>query len=312
MEAEKAGTPEAWEAKLDTLLNGPKPQLKALRALLSEGEKVDWELNGLEHLKEFVEECSEVAEEALSYTTRRQQNRRKKERAWSATSNAEVATAAEADGEEREYRNFDSIKKLLTTANNLHFVSPEIFSLRERYESITEFQNKARAALREGPAQFRLAMLDELLEEGKAFNVDLPELDSLENVVERLKWSRGQTTQVVERLGWLRGQTTQVVERLGWLSAANEIKFEQSTLQEVTDLIAEGRELGIPDHPNISFLQGKKIQGELWEASALELMLAENVHYQRLDALSKKASTLPVTPETLAAVDAILKKQPKS
>jgi histone demethylase JARID1 len=33
------------------------------------------------------------------------------------------------------------------------------------------------------------------------------------------------------------------------------------------------------------------------------------VHYQQLDALSKQANSMPVTPETLAAVEAILKKQ---
>lgn len=281
---DKAGTPEAWEAKLDSLLDdGPKPQLKALRALLNEGEKIDWELNGLVDLKEFVEKCSEVAEEALNYTTRKQQNRRKNERAWRGRGAAsKAASAAEVDEKEREFRKVENIQKLLNTANNLCFDSPEITVLRERFESITEFQDKARAALRDRPAQQSIARLDELLEEGKGFNVDLPELDSLEKVVQQLKW----------------------------LKTADGVKFKPSSLQDVIELIEQGTELGIPEnHPEIHLLQEKKIQGELWEAKAKELMSVENVHYQQLDALSKQASTLPVTPETLAAVDAILKKQ---
>ena len=282
---DKAGTPEAWEAKLDLVLDdGPKPQLKALRSLLNEGEKIDWDLSGLADLREFVEKCSEVAEEALSYTTRKQQARRKNERGgWRGRGAAsKAAAAAEVDEKERDFRKVENLQKLLTTANSLCFDSPEISALRERYESIAEFQDKARAALRDRPAQQSVVRLDELLEEGKAFNVDLPEIDSLEKVVQQLKW----------------------------LKTADECKYKQSTLQDIIDLIEQGKELGMPEnHPELHYLNEKKIQGELWEAKANELMAVENVHYQQLDALSKQATTIPVTPTTLAAVEAILKKQ---
>lgn len=242
-------------------------------------KKIDWELNGLADLKEFVEKCSEVAEEALGYTTRKQQARRKNEGRGRGRGKAAVA---EIDEKEREYRNIDSIQKLLGTANNLCFDSPEITALRERFDSIAEFQEKARAALRDRPAQQSIARLDELLEEGKSFNVDLPELDSLEKVVAQLKW----------------------------LTTVDDCKLKAPTLKEVGVLIEQGIELGIPEnHPEVHHLQEKKIQGELWEAKAKELMSVENVHYQQLDALSKQATAIPVVPETLAAVDAILKKQ---
>lgn len=282
---DKAGTPEAWEAKLDALLDdGPKPQLKALRSLLNEGEKIDWELGGLSDLREFVEKCAEVAEDAVNYTTRKQQNRRKTERTWrgrGAASKA-AAAAAEMDEKEREYRKVDNIQKLLRTADQLCFDSPEITVLRERYDDIVEFQQKARIALRDSPTQQSIAKLDELLEEARGFNVDIPEMDSLEKVVQQRKWLR----------------------------TAEEFGTKQSTLQEVAELIQRGLELDIPEnHPQIHFYQEKKAQGELWEAKAKELMSVENVHYQQLDALSKQATTLPVTAETLAAVEAILKKQ---
>lgn len=284
---DKAGLPEAWEAKLESLLaEGPLPQLKSLRTVLNEGEKIDWELAGLSDLKEFVDKCSEIAEDAINYTTRKQQVRRKNERVRTgkgAASKPAVPAAAEVDEKERDYRSMEKIQQLLSKANKLGFDSPEIGALRERAQSIAEFQERARAALRDRPAQQRISRLDELLEEGKGFNVDLAELESLEKVVQQLKWLR----------------------------ESDDFKFKQvTTLQEVSELIARGVEFGIPEtHPEIQYLQAKKEQGEFWETKAKELMAVENVHYQQLDALSKQAASLPVTPDTRAAVDAILKKQ---
>ncbi|KAF2727835.1 PLU-1-domain-containing protein [Polyplosphaeria fusca] len=281
---DKAGTPEAWETKLNMLLDdGPTPQLKSLRALVNEGEKIDWDLPGLPDLKEFVERASELAEEAVNYTTRKQQNRRKNERAWRrGTASKAAAAAAEVDEKEREFRKVENFRILLTKANQLGFDCPEIATLRERTESIAEFQQKVKTALRDHSVQQSVDKLDELLEEGKAFNVDIPELDNLERVVNQLKW----------------------------LQQAHELRAKQSTLQDVLDLIQQGLELGMSEtHPEITYYQEKKAQGELWEAKAKELMAVENVHYQQLDALSKQATTLPVSAETLASVDAILKKQ---
>ena len=281
--ADKAGLPDAWEAKLEALMaEGPQPQLKVLRTLMHEGEKIDWELPGLPDLKEFVEKCTEVAEEAIAYTTRKQQARQKNVRTGRGRG-ANKGAAAEAEDKDREYRSMENIQKLLTKAKGLGFDCPEITALRDRAQSIAEFQDKARIALRDHPSQQSIARLDELLEEGKSFNVDVPELESLDKVVQQLKWLR----------------------------ESDEFKYKPATtLQEVGELITRGVELGIPEnHPEIAFLQSKKEQGEFWETKAKELMAVENVHYQQLDALSKQATSLPVTPETRAAVDAILKKQ---
>jgi histone demethylase JARID1 len=280
---DKAGTPEAWQTKLDAILGaGPKPQLKALRSLLTEGEKIDWDLEGLSDLKEFVEKCSEVAEEAVSYTTRKQQNRRKSTHLGRGRGAANKVAVADIDEKERDYRKVDNIQALLTKANTLCFDCPEITALQERFDGIAEFQEKVRAALRDRPALQSVDRLDELLEEGKGFNVDLPELESLDKVVQQLKW----------------------------LKNAEDVRHKPSTLQDVMELIQQGLDLGIPEnHPEIHYYREKKAQGQLWEAKALELIYAENIHYQQLDALSKQAVSLPVPPGTLSAVEAILKKQ---
>jgi histone demethylase JARID1 len=279
---DKGGQPEAWEQKMETLLaEGPRPQLKSLRALLNEGEKINWELNGLQDLKDFVEKCQEVADEAVLYTTRKQQARRKAERPG--RGRPSKTAIAEADEKEREFRNVENIQKLLNQAKDLGFDSPEITTLRERAESIVDFQTRARTSLRDRPTDDSIARLDELLEEGKGFNVDLPELESLDKVLQQMRW----------------------------LQDAKEFRFKPApTLQEAGELIKAGQEVGMPDlHPDMHIIIAKRDQGEFWETKAKELMAVENVHYQQLDALSKQATNLPVTLETRAAVDAILKKQ---
>ena len=76
---EKANIPETWNAKVDNELdNEARPSLKHLRTLLSEGERIQYELPQLPDLRRFVERCNEWVEEATNYITRKQQNRRKK------------------------------------------------------------------------------------------------------------------------------------------------------------------------------------------------------------------------------------------
>ena len=79
---DKANVPEAWEAKLEALLmDDAAPALKSMHTLLTEGEKIPHHLNGLDDLAEFVKRCDQWVEEANLYLTRKQQNRRKTEKA---------------------------------------------------------------------------------------------------------------------------------------------------------------------------------------------------------------------------------------
>ncbi|KAF2841241.1 PLU-1-domain-containing protein [Patellaria atrata CBS 101060] len=278
---DKAQAPELWEEKLEKLLEEePKPQLKALKSLLSEGEKIQWDIPTLPELKKYVDRCTEWVEDAQNYITRKQQNRRKNERIWRKSNNA--AKAAEMEERDREFRKVENIKRLLALADEISFDCPEIQTLRERADNITEFQKNAQNAL----ANYGLRTvkeMDELVDVGKSFNVDIPEVEQLDKLVQQLKW----------------------------IELARERRNgPPMTLQEVSEFIRKGLDLGIPETDQfISFFKEQEEQGKLWEAKAKELMAVENVHYQQLDALSNQASAFPVTPETLAAVDAILKKQ---
>jgi [histone H3]-trimethyl-L-lysine4 demethylase len=280
-----SNTPDAWEVKLDKLLaEGPNPPLKTLKALLTEGEKINfqWELPALPDLKRFVEKCNDWVEEATNYITRKQQNRRKNERAWrkSSTRNAEI------EERERELRNVDNIKRLLQSASQIGFDCPELETLRERDEKISDFRKRAKSAL--SRASTSVQELEDLIEEGKNFSVDMPEVETLEKKVRTVKWYEEAQEHI-----------TKGTEG-AWLP-----------LEEVAAFIQRGKELGIQENQDgqLKRLIDKHQEGLFWEESAKGAMATEEVNYQQLDALSKQACTKPVSRDTLTKIDAILQKQ---
>lgn len=277
-------TPEIWNDKLDKMLeDGPRVQLKTLRSLVTEGEKINqhWDLPQLPELRKYVERCNEWVEEATAYITRKQQTRKKTERAWRKNS----TRSAEVEERERELRNVDKIKKLLDTAEDLSFECPELETLQERAEKIDDFRKRAAAAVKK--ENVTTADLEELIEESKTFGVDMPEIETLETRARRTKW----------------------YER------ANEAydKFTKSTplsLQEVVDFIKEGRDVGLPDRDeHLRYFIMQEEQGKFWEGKAKELMAAEPINHHQLDTLARQATMIPVSKEMLAQIDAILAKQ---
>ena len=276
---EKAKIPENWAGKVEKLLEDePRPSLKTLRSLLAEGEKIPWPLPQLPELRQFVEKANEWVEEATNYITRKQQNRRKNEKVWRKGSAAKVAELEERD---RELRNIENITKLLKKAEAISFDCPEIIELQKRADMISEFRKDACTVL--ANISLRTTQeLEELIELGKSYNVDIPEIDRLDKMVQQTKWYDD-----------LRNQ-----------------RDHPQTLESVGFFIKRGEEVGIPNSAaELNRLREEKRQGEIWEAKAHEIMSVENVHYQQLEALLNQAADLPVSPETLATVTAIVKKQ---
>ncbi|KAK4189147.1 Lid2 complex component lid2 [Podospora australis] len=281
--ADRANVPEAWEEKYDKLLDEEaRPSLKSLRALLSEGEKIPADLPSLPVLKVFVDRCNHWVEQATNYTVRKQQNRRKNEKLWQSGARKSIGSSYQ-DEKEREMRNVANIHKLLEEADLIGFDCPEIGQLQERAQAIKTFQEDAKQLLdfRQSPS---IASVEKLLEEGQSFNVDIPEVEKLARRLEQLQWN--------ERARSSRGTLM--------------------SLSDVRNLIEEGQRLNIPvynDH--LSHYMDQLAAGHLWEKTAQEVIKADIVHYPQLQALSDQvqANSLPVSPETLAAVDQILHKQ---
>ncbi|KAM5379502.1 hypothetical protein ACJZ2D_004010 [Fusarium nematophilum] len=280
---EKAQTPEAWEEKYEKMLDEEAtPSLKTLRALLHEGERIPFDLPSLPLLQEFVARCNDWVEDATNYTVRKQQNRRKNEKAWQSGMRKSIGNS-EQDQKEREVRNVSNIYRLLDEAERIGFDCPEILQLQERAEAIKQFQVNAAQALKNTTA-VSTETIEELLEEGRGFNVDTPEVEQLSRVLEQMRWNQK--------------------------ARSNRGVF--MTLQDVQDLIEEGNRLEIPSYnDHLTFYRDQMRAGQTWEQKAKELIIAEFVHYPQLEALSNQvqANALPVSQETLSAVDQILHKQ---
>lgn len=281
--ADKAHLPEAWEEKYEkTLDEEATPSLKTLRNLLNEGEKIPYDLPSLPVLKDFVERCNHWVDEATIYITRKQQNRRKNEKAWQSGARKSIGNSSQ-EQKMRDMRNVSNISRLLEEAEQIGFDCTEIGQLQERAEAIKNFQENAEKALNHRQTQ-TVETIEELLEEGHGFNVDMPEVERLARLLDQLKWN--------QKAAASRGQAI--------------------TLDAVTDLIEEGKQLGIPAYnDHFSHFTEQLAQGQLWEKKAQELINAEVVHYPQLAALSLQAQeqALPVLDSTLAAVDQILIKQ---
>ena len=276
---DRASMPEVWHEKLDKALDDEaKPSLKALRSLVSEGEKIPWELPGLPDLKTFVSKCNEWVEEATNYITRKQQNRRKNEKAWRKSNSAKAAEQEERD---RELRKIENIHKLLAQAEEISFDCPEIDTLAQRSHDIANFQHDAKAALSSPTSRPTQDFVD-LAELGKTFNVDVPEVEELESVIQKLKWT----------------------------DEAREIQDKFKTLDDVASVIKRGRDIGISeDDELLARYKDLQTRGEQWEHTARQLMSVEPIHHPQLEALATAAETLPITNETRARVEAILAKQ---
>lgn len=279
---EKAQAPEAWEEKYTKLLDEEtNPSLKSLRALLHEGEKIPYELVSLPVLKQFVDRCNDWVDDATNYIVRKQQNRRKSDKMWQST--GRKSAGKPADDKERDSRSVDNIHKLLRDAEQIGFDCPEIGQLKERANAVTDFQRRARRAIDNSP-EVTAEMVEELLEEGRGFFVDIPEMDLLSRDLDKKRWN----------------------------TRARSCRGVFMSYKEVEDLTEEGKRLGIPAYnDHYAYYREQLLAGEAWEMKAKELMNADFVHYQQLEALAAQvqANALPVSQDTLAAIDQILQKQ---
>lgn len=280
---DKARTPELWEIKYEKLLDEETyPSLKSLRALLHEGERIPHELTSLKVLRRFVERCNTWVDQATYYIVRKQQNRRKNERVWQTGSRRSIGSS-QMDQKEKESRKVTNIYRLLDEAKHIGFECPEIAQLQERAAAVREFQKTASDAI-DNSRSISIETIEELIEEGRGFNVDMAELDSLCRDLDQRRWNQ-------------KAQSSRGIVM---------------SLKEVRELTEDAERLEIPAYnDHLTHYRDQLSAGEAWEKKVNELIHAEFVHYQQLEALSAQvtANSLPVAQDTLATIDQILHKQ---
>ena len=280
---DKARIPEAWQERLDNLLEDqPKPSLKALHSILSEGEKIPSFLPGLKDLADFVRRCDKWVEEANSYVARKQQNRRKNDRVWRKSSLKDT----KLEEKDSDIRTLEKMELLIQEGENLGFESPVMEQLNARMSEIADWRKEAREILRT-PHIRSPTEIEDFLDLARSFNLQvLPEAEDLEKTLSRMTWTQ----------------------------EAKQYRDPTSpfSLQQCKDFLKRGQEIGIPE-TNHDFLHFAEMchQGDFWELKATEIMAAEVVHYPQLEALYNQVTRpghFPINPETLKKMEGILTK----
>ncbi|RKF83082.1 Lid2 complex component lid2 [Golovinomyces cichoracearum] len=278
--SDKARVPELWEEKyLNALQEDAKPPLKILRALLSEGERIPYELKSLPELRIFVDRCNEWVEGAMIFTARKQQNRRKNERAWRKLSK----NSLELEDRDRDCRKVETLMKLIEQSERLGFQCPEALQLNERAVAIKQFRLDASNAISHVVSR-KTQDLENLLEIGKEFNIDMPEVEKLDKIVQQMKWN----------------------------DRARDSRGLFLTLKDVSSLIEDAIKLEIPDYNDyLTHYKEQHANGVAWESKANEIVNTSVINYSQLEALlcQVKSNSTPVTAETLAKVNQILNAQ---
>lgn len=275
---ERARAPESWEEKYDKVLSeGPNPNLKVLKSLVAEGEKIPFPLAHFSELKRFVERCSEWVEEAIYYITRKQLSRKKNEKSWRRGS----ARNAEVEEREKELRNVANVPRLLSEAEKIGFDCPEIALLREKSTAIRDWQQEARQAIAE-PTLKPIQDLEDMAETGKSFAIDLPEVEELERLAKELNWR----------------------------AKARSANVGPADLSRFKVLIDEARELAIPDHDRqLASMLEQQTAAQDWESRAMELVESDRMNLPQLLALSSQGEYLPISPDIREKVRGIVQKQ---
>ena len=266
----RAHLPMAWRERLYGLLSVPRPQLKSMRALLADGEKIDYNIMEMDALRAMVTRANVWAERVTALSTRKSTGRRKKGR---------QSTANEDDGEAD--RRPQVIRELLAEVDRLAFDSPEILQLRQIIHSIDDFERQAAVILTTPTDQLDLEQCRTVLILGQSANIDLPEVHQLRTIVSRLEWFKKVEEDVDDR-----------------------------TLQytDVLQLLEEAEEFGISaDHPGVVELRKREQAGRRWADAVQALLRAPQISFDDLDRLIEGQELVPTNLDQMRALETIRK-----
>lgn len=183
--AQRAAIPVNWRLRLQTLLDGAsRPEFKDIRALVVEGEKINYPLPDLLALRPFVAQVNSWVERASVFFERPMVSRKrggKKDR--------KIVGELDEDSEEerrRAKRKPETIVSLLKAAAKLSFDCPELNQLRQLYNQIKDFAEKARELLQK--PDVKIKEVEQMVILGRSYNVDLPVLRELTRRYNQCQW----------------------------------------------------------------------------------------------------------------------------
>ncbi|KAJ8101507.1 PLU-1-like protein-domain-containing protein [Lipomyces tetrasporus] len=269
----RAHKPTEWHEKyLRLTTDSEKPTLRALRSLLAESERIPYPLPEAEQLRKTVEIANEWVDQVQNILARKQQHRRKHERAGRRGS-------VKANETEIESRKPEDLFKLLDDVEKMPFYTSEIDLLKERVEQMNDYTKLADHLLA-NPVE----NMDEyvaLIETGIGLNLDVPQIAALETRYAQLQWKE----------------------------TVDDAQKTYIYLPELGALLVEGSKLGFDDtEPVFKKLLKAKVQGDAWERDVNNLLESEKLDYDHLESMYDEATTTSVSKATYDALEKVLVK----
>ena len=274
--AERAAVPLAWQTKMSKLLEeSSRPPLRSLRALLAEGERINYSLPELPILRKCVARGNEWVESANIFVARKPNRKRSRKSRGRASTTNDANSELLDELAERPDRGLDDLYLLLKDVENLGFDAPEIATLKSIAEEAEDIRAKARALLdhrqgKEENTEF-LQECETLLAQSSSLNIHLEEMVDVEGIFMRSK--------LLKELATLDESAT--------------------CLDEVRNLLIRARACNLPeDNQFMKSLQERQRAGDEWDQKATTLLSKPLKTIRELDQFAALDSSVPVDPNT--------------
>jgi histone demethylase JARID1 len=248
---ERAAVPSMWQTKFNKLIVGsPRPALRNLRGLLTDGEKIPFEILELPNLKVFVKRANDWVDEATSFISRKHQKRSGVSKEPAPVSRRGKRGSKVMDEEEEveeELGEQGRVYKLLEEVDELAFDAPEIAALRGVVNTMEDFNARAESIFKQVDKGLEPKMIEceELMSIGLSLNVKLPQLDPLQKYVGKRKW---------------------IMEVQG-------IRESFTNLEDVESFIQEGLSFNVSSQDALmAMLQERRDAGLAWKKKALAIL----------------------------------------
>ena len=271
---ERASIPTAWKTKFEKLLSECElPPLRSLRALLAEGERINFPLPDLATLRRCVNRANEWVDAANTFIIRKQSRKRsRRSRGRPPLNESTPPVLDDRDPGDRPDRSLEDLNALIREVYTLGFEAPEISTLRQLADQAEQIRHKAAALLNDSRATTErdvfLSECERLLMEASSVNVSLEEIHGVEKNVSR--------EQLVNELEEKADDTAQ-------------------TLEEIRSLLSRAHACNIPqDNKYLKALQARQRAGDEWEEKARHVLDQPFKTIEELDECSESDPSVPV------------------
>ncbi|KAI0747445.1 PLU-1-like protein-domain-containing protein [Irpex lacteus] len=266
--AERAAIPSSWRDKLTKALSeDEKPQLRVLRSLLSEGDRISYPLPELHSLRKCVTRANEWVDAANSFLIRKPTRKRPRRAHRGRLTMSDVL-----EDVDKPDRTLEDLYALLKEVDDLGFECQEITALFELARDAEDTKAKAKLLLetntRPGDRDIYIQECERLMTHGSTLNVHVEDLIEIEKLV-------------------LREQLLKELEQ--------ETNYETLSLEDVRMLVSRAQSCGLPsDNKYMKLLEARLRAGTAWEERARAVLEKPRRTLEELEEVTRTPNGVPI------------------